>query len=80
MENVVTLSKLIGLLLFCPPPHCFDFDNSKNTRNELARPVMGTIFLVFDVRLFWTTMQLQLGLLYVMIAKLFLSVFCIPDF
>ena len=34
MENVITLSKLIGL------------ENSKNTRNELARPVMGTIFLV----------------------------------
>ena len=24
----------------------FVFENSKNTRNELARPVMGTIFLV----------------------------------
>ena len=47
MENVITLSKLIGLLLlFCPPPHCFDFENSKNTRNELALPVIGTIFLV----------------------------------
>ena len=47
MENVITLSKLIGLLLlFCPPPLCFVFENSKNTRNELARPVMGTIFLV----------------------------------
>ena len=45
MDNVITLNKL--LLLFCPPPHCFDFENSKNTRNELARPVMGTIFLVF---------------------------------
>ena len=47
MENVITLSKLIGpLLLFCPPPHCIDFENFKNTRNELARPVMGTICLV----------------------------------
>ena len=45
MENVITLSILIGLLLFCPPPHRFAFENSKNTRNELARPVMGTIFL-----------------------------------
>ena len=51
MENVITLGKLIGLLfLFCPPsPLYFVFDNSKNTRNELARPVMGTIFLVVDV-------------------------------
>ena len=48
MENVITLSKLIGLLLlFCPPTSLFCFENSKNTRNELARPVMGTIFLVY---------------------------------
>ena len=47
MENVITLSKLIDLLLlFCPPPLYFGFENSKNTMNELARPVMGTIFLV----------------------------------
>ena len=47
MENVITLGKLIGLLLlFCPPPLYFVFENSKNTRNELARPVLGTIFLV----------------------------------
>ena len=47
MENVITLSKLIGMS-YCsvPPPHCFDFENSKNTRNELAYPVMGTIFLI----------------------------------
>ena len=46
MENFITLGKLIGLL-FCPPsPLYFVFENSKNTRNELARPVMGTIFLV----------------------------------
>ena len=44
MENVITLSKLIGLLLlFCPPPLYFVLENSKN---ELAHPVMGTIFLV----------------------------------
>ena len=37
MENVITFSKLIGLLLlFCPP----------TSLKELARPVMGTIFLV----------------------------------
>ena len=48
MENVITLVKLIGLLLlFChTPPLYFVFENSKNTRNELARPEIGTIFLV----------------------------------
>ena len=48
MENVITLGKLIGLLLlFCPPPPLYFVSlNSTNTRNELARPVMGTIFLV----------------------------------
>ena len=46
MENVIAL---IGLLLFCPPTSLFYFvfENSKNTRKELARPVMGTIFLVY---------------------------------
>ena len=44
MENVITLSKLIALLfLFCSPSLYFVFENS---RNELARPVMGSIFLV----------------------------------
>ena len=43
MENVITLGKLIGLLFCSLPPLCFVFEN---TRNELARPVMGTIFLV----------------------------------
>ena len=46
-ENVITLSKLIGLLLlFCLPLLYFVFENSKNTRHELSHPVMGTIFLV----------------------------------
>ena len=51
VENVITLGKLIGLLfLFCPPlPLYFVFENSKNTRNELARPVMGTIFLIIII-------------------------------
>ena len=44
MENVITLGNLIGLL-FCLPSSIVE--NSKNTRNELARPVMGTIFLVY---------------------------------
>ena len=49
MENVITLGKLIGLLyLFCPPfLSIFFLKQHKNTRNELARPVMGTIFLVY---------------------------------
>ena len=29
-----------------PPPLCFDFENYKNTRNELASPVKRNIFLV----------------------------------
>ena len=44
VENVITLSKLIGLLfLFCLPLLSIFF---LNKRNDLARPVMGTIFLV----------------------------------
>ena len=44
MENVITLGKLIGLLfLFSSPSLYFVFENS---RNELARHVMGSIFLV----------------------------------
>ena len=43
MENIITLGKLIGLLfLFGPPPLYFVL----NERNDLTRPVMGTIFLV----------------------------------
>ena len=45
VENVITLGKLIGLLfLFCLPLHSILFLKTK--RNDLARPVMGTIFLV----------------------------------
>ena len=34
-------------MLFCPPfLSILFFEKSKSTRNELARPVMGTIFLV----------------------------------
>ena len=47
MENVITLGKLIGLLLCLPSSLLLIVENSKNSRNELARPVMGTIFLVF---------------------------------
>ena len=45
VENVITLGKLIGLLfLFCHPLLSILFLKTK--RNDLARPVMGTIFLV----------------------------------
>ena len=47
MENVITLGKLIDCCFFLsPPPLSFVFENSENKRNDLARPVMGTIFLV----------------------------------
>ena len=46
VENVITLGKLIGLLfLFCLPLLSILFLKTK--RNDLARPVIGTIFLVF---------------------------------
>ena len=46
VENVITLSKLIGLLfLLCLPLLSILFLKTK--RNDLARPVMGTIFLVY---------------------------------
>ena len=45
VENVITLGKLMGLLfLFCLPLLSILFLKTK--RNDLARPVMGTIFLV----------------------------------
>ena len=48
VENVITLGKLIGLLfLFCLPLLSILFLKTK--RNDLARPVMGTIFLVMSV-------------------------------
>ena len=49
VENVITLGKLIGLLfLFCLPLLFILFLKTK--RNDLARPVMGTIFLVYFLR------------------------------
>ena len=46
VDNVITLGKLIGLLfLFCLPLLSILFLKTK--RNDLARPVMGTIFLVY---------------------------------
>ena len=55
VENVITLGKLIGLLfLFCLPLLSILFLKTK--RNDLARPVMGTIFLVswlFFICIMW---------------------------
>ena len=46
VENVITLGILIGLLfLFCL--HLLSILSLKTKRNDLARPVMGTIFLVY---------------------------------
>ena len=48
VENVITLDKLIGLLfLFCLP--LLSNLLLKTKRNDLTRPVMGTIFLVMSV-------------------------------
>ena len=51
VENVITLGKLIGLLfLFCFPLLSILFLKTK--RKDLARPVMGTIFLVLNAFFF----------------------------
>ena len=52
MENVITLGKLMGLFCSVPPLFSIFFLNSKNSRNEPARPVMGTIFLIYIILLF----------------------------
>ena len=49
MKNVITLGKLIGQLLFCLSLLLSVNVHTKNTRNELARLVMGTIFLVMNI-------------------------------
>ena len=50
VEYVITLGKLIGLLfLFCLLLLSILFLKTK--RNDLARPVMGTIFLVIYVHI-----------------------------
>ena len=57
VENVITLGKLIGLFfLFCLPLLSILFLKTK--RNDLARPVMGTIFLV---KTNWKQRSLILG-------------------
>ena len=51
VENIITLGKLIGMLfLFCLPLLSILFLKTK--RNNLARPVMGTIFLVIIIIIF----------------------------
>ena len=51
MENVITLGKLIVLVFYSvSPSSLFFFENSEKKRNDLARPVMGTIFLVYISR------------------------------
>ena len=47
VENVIPLSKLGLLFLFCLPLLSILFLKTK--RNDLARPVMGTIFLVIII-------------------------------
>ena len=49
MENVITLVEIDrSVVVRSPLLSLFFFfvEYSKNTKNELARPVMGTIFLV----------------------------------
>ena len=59
VENVITLGKLIGLLfLFCLPLLSILFLKTK--RNDLARPVMGTIFLVVRLEK-WFPLQGERG-------------------
>ena len=59
VENVIPLSKLIGLLfLFCLPLLSILFLKTK--RNDLARPVMGTIFLVLGPQNLLKNGRLQL--------------------
>ena len=48
LKSVENVGKFIGLLfLFCLPLLCILFLKTK--RNDLARPVMGTIFLVYII-------------------------------
>ena len=51
VKNVISVGKFIGLLLFCLPLLLLLLlsilkGHTKNSRNELVRLVMGTIFLV----------------------------------
>ena len=64
VENVITLGKLIGLLfLFCLPLLSILFFKTK--RNDLARPVMGIIFLVT----FWQILKPHTYYLYMLLME-----------
>ena len=68
MENVIPLSKLIGLLfLFRLPLPSISFLKTK--RNDLARPVMGTIFLVERSERSEHTVVLSSRFLYILLAS-----------
>ena len=52
MKNIITLGKLIRLLSSLPLLVLLSINvHTKNTRNELPRLVMGTIFLVLHTYL-----------------------------
>ena len=75
MENVIALGKLIGLLfLFCLPLLSILFLKTK--RNDLARPVMGTIFLVYLLWVVYLKSVENVIALGKLIGLLFL--FCLP--
>ena len=46
VENVVTLGKIDRYVCVLSPLLFILLKTPKNTRNDLARPIMGTIFLV----------------------------------
>ena len=59
VETVIALGKLIGLLfLFCLP--LLSILLLKTKRNDLARPVMGTIFLVHFDCIRWSSFSVYL--------------------
>ena len=49
VTSYITLGKLIALLFCLPLFLSISINVHRNSRNELARPVMGTIFLVYKV-------------------------------
>ena len=50
LKNVITLGKLIrSVVVLSPPSSSFLLTCIQKYKNELARPVMGTIFLVIFI-------------------------------
>ena len=75
MKNVITLGKLIHPLLFCLPFLLLSISvHTNNTRNELARLVMGCIFLVIGERAKHRSVQSRMRNIYVYI--LYVCCFC----